>query len=146
MLFRSKDQDLKEQLRYTQRHADRSFGEQSPAVGATDGSIAYRLGNFVVRWQQKPGSSGELQALEVEGLAKWALHPQTSKPDAASNPSLTQSLSRNTKPAGPEHSEAPAIAKTFRYDGAQAWLGDQQTTMHYDPLGQPALQIGRAHV
>lgn len=144
-----KDQDLKEQLRYTQRHADRSLGEQSPAVGATDGSIAYRLGNFVVRWQQKPGSSGELQALEVEGLAKWVLHPessrpessktQASKPHAASNPSLTQGLARNTKPARPEHSEAPAIAKTFRYDGAQAWLGDQQTTMHYDPLGQPAL-------
>ena len=123
----------------TRQHLYERMTQKSSATGAVDGSIAYRLGNFVVRWQQKPGNSGELQALEVEGLAKWALHPQTSKPDAASNPSLTQSLSRNTKPAGPEHSEAPAIAKTFRYDGAQAWLGDQQTTMHYDPLGQPAL-------
>jgi len=114
--------------------------QKSSATGAVDGSIAYRLGNFVVRWQQKPGNSGELQALEVEGLAKWALHPQTSNPMSQAIPlAHAGNLSRNIKARRPGAPKAPAIAKTFRYDGAQAWLGDQQTTMHYDPLGQPAL-------
>ena len=103
-----------------------------------DNALAYRLGHFVVRWEQAPDDSGELRQLEVEGLAKWALRPRANHPLASGDSASTGDPGfRARMRALP--GQAPVIAGGFRYDGAQAWLGDQKTTMHYDPLGQPAM-------
>ncbi|NCW19250.1 MAG: hypothetical protein EBW39_08600, partial [Betaproteobacteria bacterium] len=97
--------------------------------------LAYRLGRFTVRWQARKEDPASLQSLDVEGLAAWALHPAAGKSNAAS-PRLTPSVKPSSQVG--ETPQAPEAAKAWRYDAAQAWLGDQQSSLHYDPLGQPA--------
>ncbi len=97
--------------------------------------LAYRLGRFTVRWQARKEDPASLQSLDVEGLAAWALHPAAGKSNAAS-PRLAPSVKPSSQVG--ETPQAPEAAKAWRYDAAQAWLGDQQSSLHYDPLGQPA--------
>jgi len=117
------------------------------------GGLHYRLGDFTVRWQTMAKDPSRLQSLEVEGLAKWALHPNASTDNPLSRDSQARSRGVASKHAQAEStkrerepafasavlSQAPGIAKAWHYDAAQRWLGDTQTRMHYDALGHPAL-------